>query len=137
MTPTLFGRIQSRIFIVLTFGLLWTVIVLPVLPRPAGASIGDIAGDVFSALVAVVLLGLVWECIYHLLQQIRWEKDWPSFFGLITGIPEGLLLFFVLDMPAATFWTHFITTWIVVWLAAHGPMRVLFPRWRFKGGRLV
>ncbi len=137
MTPTLFGRIQSRIFIVLTFGLLWTVIVLPVLPRPVGASIGDIAGDVFSALVAVVLLGLVWECIYHLLQQIRWEKDWPSFFGLITGIPEGLLLFFVLDMPAATFWTHFITTWIVVWLAAHGPMRVLFPRWRFKGGRLV
>lgn len=137
MTPTLFGRIQSRIFIVLTFGLLWTVVVLPVLPRPAGASIGDIAGDVFSALVAVVLLGLVWECIYHLLQQIRWEKDWPSFFGLITGIPEGLLLFLVLDMPAATFWTHFITTWIVVWLAAHGPMRVLFPRWRFKGGRLV
>ncbi len=137
MTPTLFGRLQSRLFLVLTFGLVWTILVLPVLPRPAGASLSDIAGDVFTALIAVALIGLVWEGIYHLLQQVRWEKDWPSLFSLITGVNEGLLLFFVLDMPAATFFTHFTTTWIVVWLAAHGPMRVLFPRWRFKGGRLV
>lgn len=137
MTPTLFGRIQTRLFMVFTFGLVWTFLVLPVLPRPAGASLGDVAGDVFTALIGVALLGLVWEVVYHGLQQLRWEKDWPSFFGLLTGINEGLLLFLVLDMPLATFLVHFVTTWIVIWLAAHGPMRVLFLRWRFRGGRLV
>lgn len=137
MTPTLFGRIQTRLFMVFTFGLVWSILVLPLLPRPAGASLGDVAGDVFAALVGVALLGLVWEVVYHGLQQLRWEKDWPSLFGLLTGINEGLLLFIVLDMPLATFLVHFITTWIVIWLAAHGPMRVLFLRWRFRGGRLV
>ncbi len=137
MTPTLFGRLQTRLFLVFTFGLLWTVIVLPILPRPAGAGIGDIAGDVFTALILVGLVGLVWELIYHLLQQLRWEKDWPSLFSLVTGINEGIVLFLLVDMPAATFFTHFTTTWILVWLAAHGPMRVLFVRWRFKGGRFV
>ncbi len=138
MTPTIFGRIQSRVFLVFTFGLLWSFLVLPILPRPEGASLGDVASDVMRSLVLVAILGVVWEVAYHGLQQLRWEKDWPSLFALLTGINEGLLLYFVLgDMPMATFLAHFISTWIVIWLAAHGPMRVLFLRWRFRGGRLV
>lgn len=137
MTPTLFGRIQTRLFMVFTFGLVWSIIILPILPKPEGASLGDVAGDVFLALIGVALIGIVWEFLYHGLQQVRWEKDWPSLFGLLTGINEGLFLYLVLDMPLSTFLVHFTTTWIVIWLALHGPMRVLFLRWRFRGGRLV
>ena len=28
--------------------------------------------------------------VYHLLQQFRWEKDWPTLFALLVGVPEGL-----------------------------------------------
>ncbi len=137
MTPTLFGRIQTRLFMVATFGVVWSVIVSPLLPRPAGASIGDIAPDIASSLLLVAILGVGWELVYHGLQQLRWEKDWPSLFALLVGINEGILLSLILDMPGDTFFWHFATTWIVIWLAAHGPMRVLFLRWRFHGGRLL
>ncbi len=32
--------------------------------------------------------------LYHLGQQFRWEKDWPILFGLLTSIPEALVLKF-------------------------------------------
>jgi hypothetical protein len=37
----------------------------------------------------------------------------------------------------AAFLIQFILVWLGVWLAANGPMRVPFIRWRFHGGRLV
>ena len=46
----------------------------------------------------------MWEFVYHLLQQFRWEKDWPTLFGLLVGIPEGLLAYAVARsgvLPAA------------------------------------
>jgi hypothetical protein len=85
--------------------------------------------------------------VYHLLMQWRWEKDWPTLFGLITLVPEGLLVWLLLaagvipgiagTVPAPAFCAQFLAVWIVVWLAANGPMRVPFIRWRFRGGRLV
>ena len=143
MTPTLFGRLQTRWFMVATFGVVWTLIVWPLLPRPDGATLGDVGSDLAQAIVLVAVLGTFWElaacgCLQWLkFEQLRWEKDWPSLFALLTGINEGLLLWAVLDMPTSTFWWHFTTTWIVIWLAAHGPMRVLFLKWRFRGGRLL
>ena len=41
------------------------------------------------------------------------------------------------DPPTSLFVVHFATTWIVVWLMAIGPIRMLFIRWRFKGGRIT
>ena len=79
--------------------------------------------------------------------QFRWEKDWPSLFGLLTAVPEGLLLWILLKAgavplidtapPGWTFAVHFGAVWVAVWLVANGPMRVPFLRWRFRGGRLV
>jgi hypothetical protein len=92
------------------------------------------------------VVGLVWELLYHGLQQFRWEKDWPTLFGLLTGINEGIVVYFVLqaglpwdvgDVPGVAFVIMFATTWILVWLVANGPMRVLNLRWRFRGGRLL
>ena len=150
MTPTFFGRIQTRLFLLATVGVVWTLIVAPFLPHADAAgesATGELYSVGFQALFWTGLIGcVVWEPIYHLLQQFRWEKDWPIIFGLLTGIPEGIVVFMVLNdrmmeasgtVTTSTFVVHFTTTWILVWLAANGPMRVIFLRWRFRGGRLL
>jgi len=153
MTPTLVGRIQTRIFLILVIGVPWTLIITPFLPRSGGASgLGafDFAKEVypvtFTALAIVLALGCVlWEPIYHALQQLRWERDWPSMFFLLLLIPEAALAWFVLRAikptgaeftSFATFAVHIGTAWVLMWLFVVGPIRVIFPRYRFRGGRI-
>jgi hypothetical protein len=140
MTPVLLGRLQTRIFVVAVIGSLWTLIITPVLPDRGDLSAAY--GVTYRSLLIVLLAGLVWEFIYHGLQQFRWEKDWPTMFGLITGINEGIVVWFIMvaldiNVTATTFLVYFITTWIVLWLWINGPMKVVFIRWRWRGGRLV
>ena len=148
MTPTLLGRIQTRLFLLATVGVVWMLIISPiVLPvTPDGVALGDVFSLGYAALVLVAVIGIVWEFVYHGLQQFRWEKDWPTLFGLLTGINEGIVVYFVLraglpwdvgDVPGLAFVIMFATTWILVWLVANGPMRVVNLRWRFRGGRLL
>lgn len=146
MLPTLFGRIQTRIFLLATVGVVVTALIVPVLPGVDGP-LGDLYRNGFLVLAAVAVLGVVWEIIYHGLMQFRWEKDWPTLFGFFTLVNEGLVLWGLLEAgvvplidpvpPTAAFWTHFVVVWICVWLAANGPMRVPFVRWRFRGGRVL
>ena len=122
-----------------------TLIIGPLLPISAPLSV--VYQDTFVILAAVAVLGIGWECLYHFLMQWRWEKDWPTLFGLATAIPEGLLVWLLLragaipgisgTVPAAAFVIDFALVWLAVWLVANGPMRVPFIRWRFHGGRLV
>ncbi|MGY1697060.1 MULTISPECIES: hypothetical protein [unclassified Geodermatophilus] len=143
MIPTLNGRIQTRVFLLATVGVLWTLVFTPLLPT--GAPLGASYGATFSVLLVVTVLGVLWEFVYHGLQQFRWEKDWPTFFTLVTGIPEGLLVWFLLaggatwvdSMPGPAFVLLFSTTWLLVFLVANGPMRVPFVHWRNQGGKLV
>ncbi|GIJ51885.1 hypothetical protein Val02_87710 [Virgisporangium aliadipatigenens] len=133
MVPILFGRIQTRLFLLATVGSLVTLALTPVLPGLRAS---------FVVLAAVAVLGIAWECVYHLIMQFRWEKDWPSLFGLLTGVSEGIVVWLLLPLiglrpPVWAFVLHFTTVWIIVWLVANGPMRVPFLRWRFRGGRLV
>lgn len=147
MTPTLSGRIQTRILLLIIVGVPWTLLIGPVLPaRPEGASLGDVYEATFTALLLVGVVGIAWELVYHGLQQFRWEKDWPTLYGLIEGVPEGIVVFLLLnagipwdvgDVPLPLFVTHFATTWILIWLVANGPMRVPFRHWRFRGGRVL
>lgn len=146
MVPTLFGRIQTRIFLLATVGVLVTLLIVPVLPGLDGP-LSERYRSGFLVLLSVAVLGVLWEFLYHFLMQFRWEKDWPTLFGLVTLVPEGLLLFFLLRSdgiglidpapPAAAFWIHFVVVWLCVWLVANGPMRVPFIRWRFRGGRVL
>ncbi|MFN0090457.1 MAG: hypothetical protein ACKVWR_09370 [Acidimicrobiales bacterium] len=147
MTPTLSGRIQTRLVLLAVLGLPWTIVVTPFLPRPAGGGLGALYATTLAALILVAVLGAaLWEPLYHLLQQCRWEKDWPTLFGLLVGFPESLLAWAALravgpspETPAAnalTFGVHFWTTWLLVWLAALGPLRVVLLRWRYRGGRI-
>jgi hypothetical protein len=150
MIPALFGRIQTRIFLVVVIGGLWTLIFTPFLGVPAFTTLSDRYVETYTGLLLVLIFGVGWEFFYHFLQQFRWEKDWPTMFGLLVGINEGILVYLVLRtrdamsygdadayLSAGEFFIYFWTTWIAIWLFANGPMKVLFIRWRFRGGRIL
>jgi len=145
VVPTLTGRIQTRIFLLAVVGGLITLIIVPILP--GSAPLDEKYRDGFLVLLSVAVVGVLWELLYHLLMQWRWEKDWPTLFGLVEGVPEGLLIWILLSAGAipgiagsvggVAFLIQFVLVWLGVWLVANGPMRVPFIRWRFRGGRLV
>ena len=144
MLPTLNGRLQTRIFMLVVFGGLITLVLTPILPGDPDYR------TTYLILAAVLVLGIVWELVYHAIQQLRWEKDWPTMFGLITAINEGALVWLLLDLElvpgidypydGVPFWAFFIdfsVIWLVIWVWTNGPMRVPFIRWRFFGGRII
>jgi len=147
MTPTLIGRLQSRLFLVVCVGVPIAFLLGVVLPRPTEATtLGDMYRVFFVALALVAVVGLIWELVWHGLQQFRWEKDWPTLFGLITGVPEGIVVWLLLragipidvgTVDGTTFLAMFIITWIAIWLVANGPLQIVFIRWRFRGGRFL
>jgi hypothetical protein len=136
MTPTLSGRIQTRLALLALLGVPWTMVIVPVLPG------GVRYGQTLLALLVVAVLGVGWELLYHACQQLRWDRDWPSLFALAAGVWEGALAWPVLNQlvlaPSSmrAYVLFFGTTWLLVWLATQGPIRVLAPRWRHTGGRL-
>jgi hypothetical protein len=146
MVPTLSGRIQTRLLLLLVLGLPYTALVTLVAPGAPGAGLDGLYAATFSVLAMVIVIGcLVFEPLYHLLMQFRWEKDWPIMVILLEGIPEGIVYYLILRYGLngyhaadwSTFLVAFAPLWFLVWLAAIGPMRVPFHRWRFRGGQLL
>lgn len=141
MTPTLFGRIQTRWLLLALVGIPWVLVFSPFLLLFTDASLTTVYDLGFVSLLLVGLLGTVWELIYHLLMQLRWEKDWPTLFGLVTALNEFVVLVLVLYaldynefVPVLLL---FFSLWLWIWLVSNGPLRVLLPRWRYRGGRVL
>lgn len=138
MTPTLIGRVQTRIFLMLFIALPWTLLITPLLPGTGDASLSSVYRMSLRAWFLVLVIGcVVWEPIYHGLQQFRWEKDWPTMFALLVGVAEGIVVWLLLDVRWYTFVILFASTWLLVWLTAIGPIKILMIRWRFRGGRII
>ncbi|HAY68976.1 hypothetical protein K0U73_05320 [bacterium] len=146
MTPTLAGRMQSRLALLGTVGVVWTALIGLAVPRPEGAETSAIYKALFTALLIVAVAGIVWELVYHALQQYRWEKDWPTLFGLIVAVPEGTMVWILLKnqipwdagpVQASTFLTMFITLWLLIWAITNGPLQIVALRWRYRGGRFL
>ena len=98
MVPTLPGRIQTRIFLLATVGSIVTALLTPLLSLPGPLSAAY--RTTYIILASVLVAGIGWELLYHLLMQWRWEKDWPSLFGLVTGVPEAILIWILLAVHA-------------------------------------
>jgi hypothetical protein len=144
VVPTLFGRVQTRLFLLAVVGGVVTALLTPVLP--VDGPLVQRFQVTYIVLAAVAAFGIGWELLYHFIMQWRWEKDWPTLFGLVTLVPEGVLVWFLATrellpglpgaVPTLAFVIHFLIVWLIVWMVANGPMRVPFIRWRFRGGRL-
>jgi uncharacterized membrane-anchored protein len=147
MLPTLNGRIQTRVLALGAIGLVVLLLITPLLPTGDLSTAQSYRATV-SVLLAIIIVGVIWELLYHFLQQFRWEKDWPTLFGLLTAINEGIVIWLLvrytttvvpeeLRPPLSAFLIQFISTWLVFWLIVNGPIRVVFHHWRFWGGRFL
>jgi hypothetical protein len=140
MTPTLRGRWQTRVLLLGTVGLVVSFIV--------GLALGDLLTPL-ALLGYVLLLGFGWDILYHYLQSWRWDRDWPPAFQLAGAMGEGLLIWGLVqisrvvaaNLPGVAetlttpqFVVHYGTVWFMMFLGTQGPLRVLFPRWRYRGG---
>ena len=146
MTPTLYGRWQTRLFLLGTVGLVVTFI------------FGSLNDDKFMTplviLGYVLVIGFLWDIFYNFLQTFRWDRDWPPAFQLGAGILEGIFIWALInstfiwdltgleglpgvsrDLTLGLFITHYASVWVTTFAASQGPMRIFFPRWRFRGGQ--
>lgn len=148
MTPTLLGRIQTRLFLALLFGVPATLVLM--------LALGDVWKDpeklsfwklplLFGYVVAA---GTVLDFVYIGLQKLRWDRDWPFAFQLVGSLLEGGIVYGIhgqdwfpnVKMHPDDAWIfpiHFAAMFIPSFLFLLGPMKVLFPRWRYAGGQLI
>jgi hypothetical protein len=142
MTPTLFGRWQTRIFLLATVGVIAS---LPFYLGYLGTQYNTIY---FWVLFYVGILGLGWDVLYNFLQQFMWDRDWPGVFQFFAAIVEAVFLGSTIkifglpyiqqeDFKIPTFILHYSLVWVSVYLSSWVMMRLLFPRWRFRGGQWV
>ena len=134
MTPTLFGRWQTRTLLLLTIGL---VLTLPFI--------------YLYGLTPLLILGMVlffgyfWDILYQVLQSWRWDRDWPPAFQFLAGIWEAIFVFAassvlgrfveVFAVPFLVFLIHYGIVWWATFLASQSLMRIIFPNWRYRGGQ--
>jgi hypothetical protein len=155
MTPTLIGRWQTRVYLLWTVGLLITLFYMAVfgvfnhvIEDPSYVTTQTF-WKLPLLLFYVTLFGLVWDWLYIYLQSYRWDADWPLAFQFACTLLEGVFVYILFAsnlLPFVTYepqndWWHYIlhygTIWWVTFWWLFGPMRVMFPRWRFRGGRVL
>ena len=140
MTPTLIGRWQTRLFLLATVGVLFTLPFAFGIISPAANSI------YFRILAYVAFLGLGWDILYNFIQKFRWDHDWPGLFQLLAGIWEAVFIISLVktvglpgissqELLLGWFIFHYSCVWLGVYIASQSIMRILFPRWRFRGGK--
>ena len=137
MTPTLKGRWQTRILLLVTIGTLVTYCTIYLLQIDTQVP--------WSILGYVLLFGCIWDVFYNYLQTFRWDRDWPPAFQLAAGFIEAIVLWLVLNQlilpgipqtPSITIFTiHYSVVWLSTFIASQGPIRIIFPRWRYHGGK--
>lgn len=138
MTPTFLGRIQTRFLLLATVGTFFTFFY--------GIVAWILFGSLFNffqpfiLLILVAIFGIGWDALYTLAQKLRWDRDWPPAFSFITAIIEMLpimLIAILMNIPPVFFLLHYWTVWWSTFIMALGPMRIIFPRWRFRGGQWI
>jgi hypothetical protein len=135
MTPTLLGRWQTRLLLLAVLGIPISILFLLTFD----------SGVFFVSVFYVALFGIGWDAVYNYLQTLRWDHDWPAALQLLAGLWEAIFLLIVytvvglpglpFDTPISLFFFHYVCVWLAVFTASQTVMRVIFPRWRFRGGQ--
>ncbi|WP_299487175.1 hypothetical protein [Acaryochloris sp. IP29b_bin.137] len=142
MTPTLLGRWQTRILLMETVGLVITLLF-------GGGFLGNPEGSVYFWLLQyIIVFGLGWDYLYIQIQNFRWDQDWPAALQWLAAIWEAIFIVLLVEVlgielpliPASDwqlgwFIVHYGFVWVGVFIASQSLMRLMFPRWRFRGGQ--
>ncbi|BAZ39899.1 hypothetical protein NIES4101_58560 [Calothrix sp. NIES-4101] len=137
MTPTLFGRWQTRLLLLATVGVL---VSLPFVVTAPDAE----QGIYFWVLAYVAIFGIIWDIVYDRIQKYRWDRDWPAVYQLLAGIWEMVFILCGVkliglpaipkELPLDKFILHYGAVWLAIFTVSQTLMRVIFVRWRFRGG---
>lgn len=158
MLPTLLGRLQTRILLVLFIGFpitavysVWLANRAPVAGKiPWIKTFGQVTYDVrpVQILCLLLLFGVLFDLLYTGLQRMRWDRDWPFAFQFFASIGEfaivlALVRFDVFPfMPAKWIgpddYPHFVLQFALIlvtsFIALLGFIQVFMIRWRYNGG---
>ncbi len=143
MTPTLMGRLQTRL-------LLYIFVALPITFLYAlYLDLGEVGRfyDPFVFITSMTIVGFIADPIYMQIQRFRWDNDWPFAFQFFFTIVEFLIAwglmnagalddFLVFRIDWATLLTHFTLVFIPSFLALLGGIQIFMIQWRFKGGEV-
>lgn len=150
MTPTLFGRWQTRILLYLVIGLPVTFLVALYNTNwrwPPAYEL-SVFRDPFVFLTALLVLGLILDVVYIQIQRFHWDQDWPFAYQFFFSIVEFYILYFAMDfgwldtlfpdarIPFSNAAWHFTFVFVPSFLALLGGAQIFLVRWRFKGGEL-
>lgn len=140
MTPTLLGRWQTRLLLLATVGALITI--------PFALNLNSAIP--FWILGYIAFFGVFfWDVLYDYIQKRRWDRDWPGVYQLAAGIWEAIFLAILLSIlkniqfglpgvlvfDLGIFIFHYSCVWLGIYIASQSIMRLIFPRWRFRGGQ--
>ena len=158
MLPTLLGRLQTRILLVLFVGFpitavysVWLANPIPVAGKPPWSrTFGQVTYDIrpVQILCLLLLFGVLFDLLYTGLQRMRWDRDWPFAFQFFASIGEfaivlALVRFDVFPfMPAQWigpddypyFILQFALIFVPSFIALLGFIQVFMIRWRYNGG---
>jgi hypothetical protein len=149
MTPTLSGRWQTRLVLMWTVGLVVTLLLMLVLILSGTLPANPLNLGFWKLIVLlfyVTLVGLVLDPLYIFIQGFHWDRDWPLAYQFLAGLAEGIIVLVLFAsglLPGAPYgpsdgWIfalHYLLVWQITFWWLFGPMRVVFPRWRFRGGQ--
>ena len=107
----------------------------------------NIGAGYFRILAYLAFFGCGWDILYNYLQKFRWDRDWPGALQLLSGIGEAVFVAFIVkifglpsvpkdDLSLPWFALQYSLVWLGIYVASHTIMRILFPRWRFRGGQI-
>lgn len=145
MTTTLRGRCETRFLSLLMIGVPLTFLLTRMF---------TFSSVLFVVLGYVLVVGWLWDILYHSLQRFRWDGDWPPVLHFATILLEGLGLWLLLNnlfvwrmmrldgpigiSPGALelrpFLLHYFTVSVAAFMAIQLLFPVLMPQWRFSGG---
>lgn len=142
MTPTLYGRWQTRILLFVVVGLPVTFLYALYLDFE-----DDGFYDPFVFLTALLIVGLVLDPVYNHIQRFRWDNDWPFAFFVFFTVIEFLITLGLLNAgfldPFLTYriendtaLVHFSWVLFVSFVSVLAFIQVFLIRWRFKGGEI-
>lgn len=141
MTPTLLGRWQTRILLMETVGLVITLLF-------GGGAFGNPESGIFFWLLQyIVVFGIGWDYVYIQIQNFRWDQDWPAALQWLAALWEAFFIVLIIEiagikLPGTAedwhlgwFIVHYSFVWVAVFITSQSLMRLIFPRWRFRGGQ--
>ncbi|TPQ51884.1 hypothetical protein C2U72_06165 [Prosthecomicrobium hirschii] len=159
MTPTLFGRLQTRLALYLLIGLPVTLVIAF---RASGWSWPPAAEPCWF-IATLFALGLVLEPVYFQMQRFRWDQDWPFAFFAFFSVMEFLAVYaamrldwlpylpaclqsrldparqvLVCQLPSLTLAeaaAHFALVFVPMLIALLAGLQIFMVRWRYRGGQ--